>query len=172
VVVQRAPGAGRWLQQRDLALIRGEPEYSLLENVALLPRAATYDRLPNYVRVLEAHDARLAVGPAAHTEAVAQRRSALSWRAGDVAGPGVVWLASAEDERWGASVEGRGLGRVDGGWGNAFALPSGAAGELVLAYDRSAADVLWPLAFALLWIVALGAAFAGVRAAPPAEVAR
>ena len=53
VVVQRAPGAGRWLQQRDLALIRGEPEYSLLENVALLPRAAIYDRLPNYVRVLE-----------------------------------------------------------------------------------------------------------------------
>lgn len=34
VVVDRAPGAGRWLEQLDLALVRTDPDFLLLENVA------------------------------------------------------------------------------------------------------------------------------------------
>jgi GT2 family glycosyltransferase len=172
VVVERARGAQQWLQQRDLALIRSEPSFSLLENRARLERAATYDRLPRYVRVLAADEPRLAAGPTAEGDAVAVRRSATTYAAPHAVGPGALWLSETRDPRWRAMLDGRALARTDAGWGNAFELPAGLEGRLQISYERAPGDVAWLVGFAVAWVVALGAAVAGVRTTAARDQAR
>jgi hypothetical protein len=171
VVVERAPGATRWLDQRDLALVRSSEDFVLLENGAPLERAAAYTALPRYVRVLATGDSSLAAGPPAETIAEAARRSTSAYTAPQARGPGIVWLAETRDGGWRASVDGVALARAGGGWGNAFSLPADADGRLSVEYRRSASDVAWLVGFALLWIVVLGAAVGGIRWPAAADAA-
>ena len=171
VVVARAPGAARWLDQRDLALVRSADDFLLLENGAPLERAAAYTALPRYVQVLATGDSSLAAGPPAEATADASRRSPSEYAAADARGPGVVWLAETRDPGWRASVDSVALTRSSGGWGNAFSLPPDAAGHLSITYRRSASDVAWLLGFGLLWTVVLGAAVGGIRRPAPGDVA-
>lgn len=152
IVLDRAPGASRWLAQRDLAVIRTEPSYLLLENRAELPRAALLAEPP---RSLETPGA-----GAEPSGAAARRLSASRYVIEAVAGPGVAWLSETSDARWSASVAGRELARIDRGWGNAFEVPAEARGELTIAYPRSTGEVVVLLGLALGWIVVVGAAFA------------
>jgi hypothetical protein len=163
VVVERAPGAHRWLEQTDLELIRSEPEFSLLRNGAPLPRAASYERLPRYVRVLAADDPRLAAAEPGARLVAAARRSTTSFEAPEASGPGVVWLSESRDAGWKAALADTTLERAEAGWGNAFTLPDGLRGRLRVSYGAGVAHVAWLGAFALAWVVALGAAVAGVR---------
>jgi hypothetical protein len=158
VVLDRAVSRAAWLGQRDLAVVRSERSFVLLRNSAALPRAGLFDELPGYVAALAARDPTLAALPAESPRLSAERVSASRYEASDADGPGVVWLAESAARRWEARIGDRPLEPVDGGWGNAFAAPAGAAGELAVSYPRTAADVLGPVALALAWIVALGAA--------------
>jgi hypothetical protein len=163
VVVARAPGAHRWLGQRDLVLVRSADDFTLLANGAPLGPAAAYAALPPYVDVLRTGDSTLAAGPPAETMAAALRSSASDYTAPAVRGPGVVWLPESRNAGWRAAVDDEALFRTEGGWGNAFALPEDATGRLSVSYARTAGDVAWLLGFALSWTVVLGAAVGGIR---------
>jgi GT2 family glycosyltransferase len=163
VVVARAPGAHRWLGQRDLALVRSADDFTLLENGSPQARAAAYTALPRYVDVLATGDSSLGAGAPAEAIVTATRRSASTYTASQARGPGVVWLAESRNEGWRAFSDDEPLSRTEGGWGNAFALPGDATGRLSISYRRGAADVAWLLAFGLVWIVVLGAAIGGIR---------
>jgi GT2 family glycosyltransferase len=160
VVVARAAGAHRWLGQRDLAVIREEPGYLLFENAAVLPRAAAYDRIPPYAGA----GAPPTKEATESLRASARRLSASSFAAPSVAGPGAVWLAEARSARWHARVGGADAPRLEGGWANAYSLPSDARGKLTLAYVRPGGELVALAAVAVAWVTVAGAAFS---AAPP-----
>ncbi|MFN2490085.1 MAG: glycosyltransferase family 2 protein [Actinomycetota bacterium] len=169
VVLERAPQAHRWLEQRDLEIIRSEPGYLLLRNGANLPRAATFEEVPSYVRALAGGDPTLVAPAVEAPEATAVQRSASRYVAGDVVGPGVAWLAESGDERWSASLNGTELERLEVVWGNAFRVPSSAPGTLTVSYPYSAGEVAGLVLLGLGWIVAVGAAFSSPqRKATPA----
>lgn len=166
VVLARAAGASRWLAQRDLEVIRSEPDFILLESSAPLPRAAVWPRLPGYVAALARRDPRLGSSGREAPRAVLGRRSAGAYAAAGGAPPGVVWLAESHDPRWSASAGGTSLARVEGGWGNAFVLPRATSDPVSVTYPRSPADLAWAVALVLAWVVALGAALSGARSIP------
>lgn len=158
VVLERGPGVHHWLSQRDLALFRDRAEYILLENTNDLPRGGVYNELPVYVQALERDDPTLA-------SAVEIERTKLSqdwpwhYHADEVSGPGVAFLAEAGNPGWRASLEGDALQRTSSGWGNAFRIPSGAAGRLSVSFPRTTGHVIWLVGISLAWIVVVGASF-------------
>lgn len=160
VVLDRDPGAYRWLAQRDLAIVRSERGYALLENLARIDRAAVYPEVPSHLFAVAERDPTLIERdipePAYTLEQVASSRYHSSQR---VTGPGSVVLAESFDPRWRAQVEGVDLERTDAGWANGFELPAGTEGDLVVRYPRSVRDIVWLLVIGLAWIVVLGGAF-------------
>jgi hypothetical protein len=170
VVVARTSGAYRWLGQRDLGLVRTEHKYLLLENQNVLARAAVYNHLPPYVQVIAHDDPSLASDASNVQRGRAAQRAAWSYRLNSANGPGVVFLAESFDPGWRAKLQGASLGRIDGGWGNAFVIPKGLKGTLDISFPRTIFDVLWLLMIALAWVVVLGASFSKRREPRPAGV--
>jgi hypothetical protein len=159
VVLEREPGVSRWLAQRDLGVIRAEADYLLLENWASLDRAAVYNVLPAFVKALRDGDASAtADDPLVERQALVSR-SPSRLAAGDITGPGVVYVATQRDARWRAEVGDRRLEPVEGLWANAFRLPQGASGDLEVTYPLSWARLGLLAAVLLAWIVVVGAAF-------------
>ena len=151
-----------WLRQRDLGVVRSEPEYLLLENHAYLPRGGVYAALP-----AGATGGRPALGtaaPAELDEALA-RRGPARLDGEDVAGPGVAWLAETRSSRWRATLVDRELEALGGSWGNAFRVPGGFRGRLVLSHPRPTGEFVWFAVASVAWLAAFGAATA--RRAPP-----
>ncbi|MBW3594192.1 MAG: glycosyltransferase [Actinobacteria bacterium] len=164
VVLDRDAGAYRWLAQRDLALVRSEPGYVLLENLARVHRAAVYPEVPSHLAAVAHRDPTLISGeiPEA-TERLEQSAASRYISDGDTSGPGDVVLAESFDPRWEASVDDLPLERTDAGWANGFVLPDGPEGKVVVRYPRSIRDVVWLLVIGLAWIVVLGGAFSRRR---------
>ena len=113
-----------------------------------------------------------AAGTSPPPQVVADQRSASTYTAPHARGPGVLFAAEAHDPRWKANVGGEGLEPVEGGWGNAFQIPSSASGELVLKFPRPFSQVLWLLIILLAWIVIAGAAFSRRRVGALSGAAR
>ncbi|HJR45967.1 MAG TPA: glycosyltransferase [Actinomycetota bacterium] len=165
VILQRGPGAYRWLSQADLAVARDNPaeEYLLLENDDVLARAGIYEELPSVVSAIDRRDPALIRGTQPPPRENAEQQGSARYRAELESGRGVVFLAEAHDPRWRARLDGETLERVEAGWANGFELPPG-GGDLVLSFPRSTANTASFVVLGLAWIVILGAAFS--RAAP------
>lgn len=163
VIIEDGPKAEGWLAQRDLALIRTESEYFVLRNQVELPRAGVYSELPVYVRALDEGDPKLSAG--AEVQKTALGTSGTNGYSAEVAGEGVVFLATTEDGGWKATAGARELERVPGGWGNAFALPEGTSGNQVVevTYPRSIVALFVLLITTLAWIATVGAAVSRKR---------
>ena len=163
VVLARTAGVHRWLNQRDLALVRDQPDYILLENENELRRAALYNETPVYVRALEEDDPALTSRSVEIERARADQTTPSRFEADNVGGPGSVFVAETEDPGWSASLGETRLERTPGGWGNAFQVPTAVEGRLVVDYPRSFGNIFWLLVIPLAWIVAVGAAFSRRR---------
>ena len=163
VVLARGPGAGRWLSQRDLGLIRSEIDYLLLENQAVLTRAGVYTRLPVYVGALQAEDPGLTAGNTEIERTSAEQLAVHNYRARRASGPGTVFLAESRDDGWKATIDGEDLPPIAAGWGNGFEMGPTDRGELRVYYPRTLTRTLWLIAIALAWIVVIGAAFSRRR---------
>lgn len=160
VVLERGPGAHRWLSQADLAVARNNPkeQYLLLSNEEALSRAGIYEKVPSIVAAIDQRDpSNIAAAVPPPRENAAQVTSS-HFRAELEQGAGIVFLAESFDERWEARLAGEELERVDGGWGNAFELPDN-GGQLALVFPRSTGQLIWLLVLALAWFVVAGAAF-------------
>jgi hypothetical protein len=166
VVLSRDDEAAAWLDQRDLALIRIESRYLLLENQGALDRAAVYAQVPQPIAAVADRDPSLVPDTAVPRTFTADPVSASRFTAPRVEGPGVLFLAEAADSRWQATVGGARLDRSRGGWGNAFEVPDSAHGPLLVRFPREVADIVWLVAIALAWIVTLGAAFSRAKRVP------
>ena len=161
VILQRGPGSHRWENQADLAIARDNPEeqYLLLANPEVLGRAGVYKELPSIVQAIDQKDPSLITGTAPPARENAAQVTPNRFRADLQEGEGVVFLAEAEHEGWQARLNGQRLERVDGGWGNGFAIPRNLSGELVLEFPRSIGRSLQLLVLALGWLFILAAAF-------------
>lgn len=170
VVLDRADDSAPWLDQRDLALIRTEPGFVILENRAALPRAGIYEELPAYVAAVERTDPSLTSRGAQVAISDLKRDGPRSFVAPDASGPGVLFVAESAAPGWIAAAGNRELDRVEGGWGNAFALSGAIEGRIEVFYPRSAGGVVLLCAQVLAWVVVVGAAFSRRRrsAAPGA----
>jgi GT2 family glycosyltransferase len=167
VVLDRDPGAYRWLAQRDLALIRSEPGFMLLENLNRVDRAAVYSEVPSYLAAVAEQNPRLITGDIpVPTQTLEQSAASRYISARDVTGPGQVVLAEAFDPRWKAEVDGVDLERTEAGWANGFEIPSGTTGKLAVSYPRTTFDLVVMALWMLGWIVVLGGAFSRRRAQP------
>lgn len=164
VVLERAAGVHRWLNQRDLAIVRDEPEFILLKNEQELQRAAMYTELPVYVRGIGGSDPTGAPLQGEIERTDAEQRSASRFHADHASGPGVVFLAETNDDDWRARVGDRDLERVKSTWGNAFEVPPNVEGDLEISYPRTGSHYLWLVVVPLMWIVAIGGAFSRRRA--------
>ena len=151
-------------------MIRDEPGFILLKNESELERAALYNELPRYVQGIEGSDPAVTSRPAEIERTEAEQRSSSLFVADHASGPGVVFLAEADDPGWRASVGDRDLETIESVWGNAFEVPSNVEGELKIAYPRSGVHYFWLVVVPLMWIVALGGAFSR-RKAPLSEEA-
>ena len=166
VLLDRDPGAYRWLAQRDLALVRSEAGFVMLENLNRVERAAVYSRAPSYLLAVEQRDPTLIAGeiprPIATLEQVAASRYETKR---SLSGPGEVVLAESNDDQWTATMGGIRLGRAEAGWANGFVIPEGTEGELDVRYPRTVGDILWLVVFGLGWIVVIGGSFSRRRPA-------
>jgi GT2 family glycosyltransferase len=150
----------RWLSQLDLAVVREEPDFMLLENTEAVDRAAIYERVPPAASAVTDLAGVASPFPPEAPVVRALRPSPSRYTADSVAGPGIAWLAESADEGWGARLGRRALSRVDGGWGNAFRLPAEESGDLTFAFSRPRSD-LWGLRLAaFLWLAVAGVALA------------
>lgn len=158
------PRVASWLGQRDLALVRTEPEYLLFEYDQFLARAGVFSALPLYVEGVSADDPGITTAePEVPLDALSQRSSS-NYVDRSVPGSGVVFVAEERDEGWQARFAGEDLHRAEGGWGNAFELAGGSRqGRLEVTYPRSLTRSLGLLLVALAWVVVLGAAFSRRR---------
>lgn len=161
VVLERGPGAHRWLSQGDLAVARSgeDEEYVLLANQDALTRAGVYEELPAVVDAIERNEEAvltetLAI-PRENAAQVAPARFEAELRPGE----GLVFLAESEHDGWVASIDGRRLDRVDAGWGNGFALMEQDEGRLEISYPRPLGQTIFTIVLGLAWIVTIGAAF-------------
>jgi hypothetical protein len=159
VVVQPGPGAAPWLAQRDLTLTRSASSFYLFQIASPIARAGVYNALPSYVTAIAQNKPDVTSDTAGIERKVADQQSAAAYIEKSVTGPGYVFLAEQRSSGWEASVGDERLRRADGGWGNAFAIPKGARGDLFLRYGRRTASLLLVIAIALAWIVVIGAAF-------------
>lgn len=165
VVLERGPGAHRWLAQRDFALVRDRPSYLLLKNVHDLRRVAIYNEVPLYVHALEEDDPTLSAEPSEIQRSTVTKRAGSSYGVSRATGPGVVFLTETQHDRWVASVGEQELAPTAGGWGNAFLIPAGTEGTLSVRFPHSAESILWLIGITLGWIVVVGASFSRRRAA-------
>jgi GT2 family glycosyltransferase len=169
VVVEPAAGASRWLGQRDLALIRHEPAYYVLQNQLFIPRAGAYPELPPVIGAIARQDAELVAPSSSDDEeedsepVTAHRTGFSSYTARSVRGPGSVWLSEGNDPGWRARVGDSELARSEGGWGNAWTIPPNASGPLAIEYPRSRGRLVQNIVILLAWAVAVGAAFSRRR---------
>jgi hypothetical protein len=166
VVLEPRPGASRWLGQRDLALIRTEPNYYVLQNQVSMPRAGAYDDLPAPVEAIAQRDAQSISLDEPPDPIAARGESSNLYAAPEVTGPGAVWLSEDKSDGWEARIDDQSLEPIDGGWGNAWAIPSSASGELEVEYPRSGGHLVQKIVFVLAWAVAVGAAFSRGRSHP------
>jgi len=158
VVLEREDANAAWLSQRDLAIVRSEERYVLLENQGFLVRAATYDTLPIRLDAVQKNDPLATTGDRERELEKLQERTSYSFVDDEVRGPATVFIAEAEDEAWTATLDGEPLERVDGGWGNAFALPEG-SGQLDVEAPRTLQTILLQIVILLAWAVVLAASF-------------
>ncbi len=163
VIIERGPRSEGWLAQRDLGLIRSEPEFFVLRNQVELPRAAVYNEVPIYVQAIEQGDPRLAAGvpEIERKELAATGRN--EFGATEVMGPGVLFLATVDDPGWIATADGQELAKTDEAWGNTFQITDD-ADALTLTYPRSLGSWLVLLFAILAWTAAVGAAVSRRRA--------
>ncbi|MGH2807346.1 MAG: glycosyltransferase [Actinomycetota bacterium] len=161
VVLDRTAGAYRWLGQRDLALVRSEDEYVLLENRGRIERAAVYPDLPPQLAAVEDRDPTALRGDFPEVTP-AQQVAASRYVDENARGPGAAVVTEAQDPGWRATFDGQPLERVDAGWANAFEVPSG-SGTVELTYPRSTSDLVWYLVVGLGWVVVIGGAFSRRR---------
>ncbi|MEA2447102.1 MAG: hypothetical protein QOK47_739, partial [Actinomycetota bacterium] len=162
VVLQRGPGAARWLSQRDLAVIRSDPSenYLLLRNQKPLARAGVYEQVPSIVKAIAKNDPTLAHDvprPLFEGEQLSPSRYELK----TVPASGVLFLAESGNENWVAASASLNERREDGGWGNAFRLDVSAVEgrPLAILYDRPLSQIVWLVIIGIGWIVVLGGAF-------------
>jgi hypothetical protein len=158
VVLERADANAAWLSQRDLAIVRSEERYVLLENKGFLVRAATYDALPSRLQAVRDDDPLATTGPRERELEQLQEKTSYSFSDDEVRGPAKLFIAEAEDEAWVATLDGAPLERIDGGWGNAFELPE-AAGRLDVETPRTLQAILLQFLVLLVWAVVLAASF-------------
>ncbi|HET7482781.1 MAG TPA: hypothetical protein VFK89_07965, partial [Actinomycetota bacterium] len=163
VVLDRGPGAYRWLAQRDLALVRAERGFILLENLNRVARAAVYPKVPPYLDAVAGRDPTLISQGFAKPAKTADVVAPSKFVAENASGPGIGVLAEAHDDRWTASIEGERLERADAGWANGFTVPDGASGTLVFKYSRSATQTIVLIIVAVAWLAVLGGAFSRRR---------
>ena len=161
IALQRGATAQHWLQQRDLALIRSEASYLLLENTAKLPRAGLFDRLPPIVGALAADNPARDAVPSARLITSASRDGAGEFSVRHAAGPAVVFLAEARNPWWQATLGARPLERIRGGWANAFVAPAASSGPLKIYFRGSTSLLWWRGLFFVGWLIALGAVRSG-----------
>ncbi|MFP5353325.1 MAG: glycosyltransferase [Actinomycetota bacterium] len=161
VVLERGPGAHRWLSQGDLAVARsGEDEdYVLLANQVALTRAGVYQDLPTVVDAIESDDEALLTEGVAVPRENAHQVGHSRFEADLEQGDGVLFLAESEHEGWRASVDGRSLERIEAGWGNGFALGEGDDGALRISFRRPIGQTIFMIVLAFAWIVTVGGAF-------------
>lgn len=164
VVVERGPRASTWLRQLDIAVIRDAPTYLLMENQYRLPRAALYEDVPPSVQAVLTGEVALTGSPAPGATTEAEQRSSSRYVAEDVSGPGVVFLAEANDPRWQATLDDESLRHEATVWGNLFEAPS-TSGNLTIRYPYGNGRILWLVLVGLGWIVVIGAAASRARAA-------
>ena len=146
-----------WLAQRDLAVIREEPEYLVLSNAASLPRSAVFDDVPPYVMALRAGNPALGAREAGPPRSFMRRMNSSTYEGRSAGAAGVLWLAESADRGWRASLGERPLRRAEGGWGNVFVVPEG-EGDLRLSFGSPAWQGPLIVAVALAWVVVVGAA--------------
>jgi hypothetical protein len=158
VVTDRGPEAAPWLGQLDLTLIATDSRFLLFQNDAPLARPGVYAGIPAAVAALGSGDYGRLTRPQDAARVVADQGGGGTYRATGVTGPGVVFVPEAADAGWDAAVGGRTLARVEGGWGNGFALGSRDRGSLRIAFDRRANELPWLGVAGLLWLVVLGSA--------------
>lgn len=159
VVLERTAEAEPWLAQRDLALVRSEDGYMLLKNDSPLPRAGLYSGIPSYVTAIDRGDPSVITRNREVEITQLVQRGASEYTAKGVVSPGTIFLAESADDGWQASIDGESLESVEGGWGNAFVVPEGRRGDLVVSYPRPLSGYLWLLAVMLAWIVVVGSSF-------------
>lgn len=167
VVLDRAPGAFRWLAQRDLALIRSERGFVLLENLGRVERAAVYGDVPSYLSAVAQRDPTLIEGGIGQPLDRLDQEAASRYSDAGVKGPGDLVLAESFDPRWRATIGGVRLDRVDAGWANGFEIPPGLQGRADVRYPRRVSDIVWLVIVGLAWVVVLGGAFSRRRSLIP-----
>ena len=163
VVLDRADDIGPWLDQRDLALVRTEPGFFILENRAALPRAAIYEDLPAYVSAVARTDPSLTSRGAQAPVTALERTGIRSFAVDDGRGPGVLFLAEAAAPGWIASAGDRELDHIEGGWGNAYLLSGAIKGRIQISYPRPLGSAVVLAVQVLAWVVVVGAAFSRRR---------
>jgi GT2 family glycosyltransferase len=163
VIVDRDAGTRPWQTQRDLALARDEADFVVFENDSSLERAAVYNELPPYVAAISEQDPAVASGDPPAESAVLAREDPSTYRASEVTGPGVAFLAETADEHWSATSGDDTLGRVESAWGNAFELAGSDSASVDIEFGRSLIDVAWLVALPLLWLFMIGVAFPSRR---------
>jgi GT2 family glycosyltransferase len=151
-----------WLDQRDLAIVRTEPEYLVLENERFLPRAGLYNELPSFVRAIDEADPTLARSRDELNLESLDAKSTANYEDPQAMGPGILFLAEASHPSWEGQFQDERVDPIDSVWGNAFDVPSG-EGKLEVQYPRSNGSLLLLMAVGLGWIVVLGAAFSTRR---------
>jgi GT2 family glycosyltransferase len=167
VVLDRTE-ASPWLGQRDLALIRTEPDYLVLRNEAALAHAALYEQIPAAPEAVETKNAALfANGDSPEIVSPVTQRSASSFEADGVSGPATLFLADSFDEGWTARLGGAEIERSEAGWGNAWALPAESSGRLTVSFERTDARAWVLFGVIIAWAITIGAAFSSRRAQIP-----
>jgi GT2 family glycosyltransferase len=157
-----------WLDQRDLAIVRVEGEYMVLENERFLPRAGLYNELPSFVRAIDEADPTLARSADEENLEQLDAKSASNYEDPQAMGPGVAFLAESDDPAWEGQFQDEKIDSIDTVWGNAFDVPNG-EGKLEIQYPRSFTSLMLLFAVALGWIVVLGASFSSRRGGPRAR---
>lgn len=169
VVLEPGPRSEAWLAQRDLAQLRTEDAYLLLENDVDVGRAGVYNHLPTFVEAIDEAEPELAAETSDVQRTTASQESAARYVASEVSGPGTVFLAETQHDGWRAHVGDAELRTTDGGWANAFTLPASLQGRLVVSFPHDLGAFVLLLAVALGWVVVVGAAFSRRR---PADLRR
>ncbi|MGH2753077.1 MAG: glycosyltransferase [Actinomycetota bacterium] len=165
IVMQRGEVDEGWLDQRDLAIVRAEPDYLVLENETFLPRAGLYDTMPSFVRAIDEADPTLARSDDELGLDSLDSKSSANYEDPQAVGPGVAFLAESADPAWEGQFRDEVIDKTPSVWGNAFEVPSG-EGKLEVQYPRSPTNLLLLFAVALGWIVVTGAAFSTRRGGP------
>ena len=112
-----------WLDQRDLAIVRSEPEYIVLENERFLPRAGLYNELPSFVEAIDEADPTLARSRDELNLESLDAKSSANYEDPQAMGPGVVFLAESAHPSWDGQFQDEQIDRLETVWGNAFDVP-------------------------------------------------